>query len=135
MSEKGFRCPYCGKGRVTYVRETYITYLKYVGEFIIYNALLDKCDKCKGFLIPNVTAERISVKVREKVEKFMQNAPFKDLWTLRQTYTYLGLTREKFHRSPQYHHFIWKTMKDGQTFFHSRCVKKFKRTGDGRFNI
>ena len=127
-------CP-CGKGTLSYKKKDVVFRYKYLGKLVAKNAYERSCDKCDLKLIPDKTAGIISDQAKKKVEDFLQNAPFKDFWTLRQTYSYLCLSRIEFHKNARHQHLIWKTTKDGQKFYHSRSVKKFKECGDGRFKI
>ena len=125
----------CGKGTLSYKKKDVVFYYKYLGKLVAKNAYERSCDKCGLKLIPDKTAKIISDQAKKKVEDFLQNSPFKDFWSLRQTYSYLGLTRVEFHKDPRHSHLIWNLLKDGQRFYHSKSVKTFKECGDGRFKI
>lgn len=124
----------CGR-TLKYIKGTVTENFKFVGDISVSDVFYYGCHECGIVSYPNETAVKIDEARSKKLNDFLQNEPFKELLTTKETYEYLGITKQGFQQNEKRLRFIFSTIKDGKTYYHKRSVEFFKQTGDGRFDI
>lgn len=128
-------CLECG-GTYTEKFGNYVLLDPYVGNITIKGVPYYQCDNCEDILYTEAIAQAIESERNNRIHEILSQYPISDFISAAETASLLGISRQALHKNRRINHgFIYQTKFAGLTVYLKQSVRKYIRTGDGRFPL
>ena len=129
------KCYECGSEYFRFVGP-YRVKDEFVGEFIVDGLEYFNCRECGATLLPPRSIEVIEERRRIQLEESVALRPLRDFVSASEAARLLGVTRQAFHKNKRIRAgFIYRTPFGEGFAYLAESVRRFGRTGDGRFPL
>jgi hypothetical protein len=107
-----------------------------VGKFEVHNVSFYRCPKCRKFLYPEETVDRIEKEENNCKDELLRALPIGDFVLSTEAAKILNISRQAFHKHNRIRRgFIYSIHFCGKKVYHKKSVLLFKEKGDGRFPL
>ncbi len=103
---------------------------------VYFKSKIQRCLNCKDYLISLDEYEKLKVYIDDLVSKKLSSFPIVDFISSEETCRLLDIKRNDLKKNQKIKRgYIFSYEIDGKRFFLRKSVEKFKKFGDGRFNL
>lgn len=128
------KCASCGNALTEIKKKYYWKDLFFNEKVDIGEIEYERCNNCNEDYFPPTAVASIEKAIREKMNTILESRPIRDFWSIKETYTYLNVSKQAFSKSPHiYNCLIFNIKKDNRRFYLKESVILFKEKKDGRF--
>ena len=129
------KCAMCNSNLVP-VRETVKFTSRTVGTVKVPDISYFRCGECGDELYPQEAASEIHNFVKKKEEAAINDLPVRGFVSANEAAMMLNITKQAFSKNPKIRNgFIYSVSIGDRKYYHTKSIKMYHETGDGRFNV